>query len=294
MKNIVIVLDSSVIIFLLLHALEKKFGKLEEMSLEEQENVCKITLLSLNWINNMYWFKSTPMKNFTPIWVIDSKPYWRSDYYAQYKADRKSKPCLFGNILQLVKDNFNWLGMPGYEADDVAAGIVKVLQSHKIPSLVVTSDSDWMGMVSPLTTWINPCEHFPRIRNRTEVYCWIQKKALKCPKYHLPEFDKFEPKDLWDFKLQEGDRTDHIPANRNADTDGQFKEIINLFEPPIKHRLWNSQVFREQLAILLTNKKAVPTLKQKHQLLAVFREIEFLPLSPITDQDIPDYLRGII
>ena len=79
---------------------------------------------------------------------------FRSERYAEYKAQRESAPDLFRSQLPLIREVLDAMGIPqmerpGFEADDVIATMVKRVTDLGWEVLVVTGDRDSFQLVSP-------------------------------------------------------------------------------------------------------------------------------------------------
>jgi DNA polymerase-1 len=75
------------------------------------------------------------------------EPTFRSEQYADYKANRESAPDLFTSQLPLIRDVLDAMEIPqvslaGYEADDVIATLVEHGRSDGYDVVVVTGDRD--------------------------------------------------------------------------------------------------------------------------------------------------------
>jgi hypothetical protein len=165
--------------------------------------------------------------------VYDSKPYWRAQYWPEYKAGRKPKPegvntCMeesfkVAKILQVPT-----LKEPTFEADDLASSLVTMflLSSFYLTPLkvfdhiyLVTVDSDWIQLVTPRVTWVNTGPWEPLLRTPETSLTWI-KKSLKVDVAH--------PQDIVPIKSIKGDKSDNLPP-------GTPPYLIDLFNPPLKH-----------------------------------------------------------
>jgi DNA polymerase-1 len=88
--------------------------------------------------------------------VFDTKePTFRHKKYKEYKATREKMPLemieQYPKIVDLVKAfNIPVLEKIGYEADDVIATLAKRAEKQEIATFMVTSDKDFMQLLSPL------------------------------------------------------------------------------------------------------------------------------------------------
>lgn len=150
------------------------------------------------------------------IWCHDSKPYWRTSHYPEYKAGRAPKP----NEVKLISQYLR--GVPGthlegegWEADDWIASCVRhYSDNHRL--FVVTCDSDLMQLVGPNVTWVNTLHHAPVLRDVPEVLAWCHRR--------LGEGLCRTPRDIAKVKAEKGDRSDNLPP-------GSPIGLIDLWNP---------------------------------------------------------------
>ena len=87
--------------------------------------------------------------------ALDSRSYWRKDYYPEYKAHRKAGKDesdinydefypVVDSIVQIIRDAFPFkvLQIDKAEADDIAGVITREYSSSR-EIILVTSDHDW-------------------------------------------------------------------------------------------------------------------------------------------------------
>ncbi len=79
---------------------------------------------------------------------------FRTERYAEYKAQRESAPDVFRSQLPLIREVLESMGIvqmerPGFEADDVIAALAKTVTDLGWEVLVVTGDRDSFQLVSP-------------------------------------------------------------------------------------------------------------------------------------------------
>lgn len=160
------------------------------------------------------------------------------DLAIHYKAGRKFPEYAFTKMkkvmLQVIREQgWRCFGQVGYEADDVAAAVVKANMSlpdnlrHRV--VLLTVDSDWMGLIDDLTSWFCLHGYFPRIRgDMHSANEWAQRR-LKRP---LKQY-----RDIWDIKAQQGDKSDNLPPSN-----GVLLPAIDLLNPPSEHQLWHQPI----------------------------------------------------
>lgn len=124
---------------------------------------------------------------------------FRSDIYAEYKANRPPAPEDLVPQFPLFRDAVRAFGlpcleMPGYEADDLIATYAEQArnQGHKV--IIVSSDKDLMQLVDDNITMLDP------MKNRPIGIAEVQEKFFVHP-------DK-----VIDIQALAGDSTDNVPG----------------------------------------------------------------------------------
>lgn len=236
MKKHTVIIDSSVVVYHVYDLLDSMAFWTDQFSHEKRQSIMKAIFC---YVNSCDWLANNKKGEWNPIWVMDRKKdgqYWRheylKDYGINYKSGRTTKPDNWYNIMGFLSTMLdcgtgNWksLGVPGYEADDMAALICRANTRDNYITLA-TIDTDWMGLVKEgKVDWYSIwdfCKHgtakkFVRLRKDMESFNEWAKHRLK------KEFEK--PTDLWDYKAKYGDRSDNLPKNSPI-------EVINLVKPP--------------------------------------------------------------
>jgi len=140
--------------------------------------------------------------------LVDSKPYWRTLLYPEYKAGRTSAPL----ESELIESGTT-LGLPtlckeGLEADDWAGLLCHYKTINKVPGVLrlLTVDTDWLQLVSDEDgiEWENFGRHTPGLRRNQEVIEW----AFRIHKVWIPH-----PSYVGNLKRVMGDKSDNIPPN---------------------------------------------------------------------------------
>ncbi|HEX6233307.1 MAG TPA: DNA polymerase I [Jiangellaceae bacterium] len=90
-----------------------------------------------------------------------SRQTFRTEAYADYKANRTSSPPEFAGQIELVKDVLRALRIPsiekdGYEADDVIATLTNQAEAEGLDVLILTGDRDTFQLVSDQVTVLYP------------------------------------------------------------------------------------------------------------------------------------------
>ncbi|MFB2876888.1 hypothetical protein [Floridanema aerugineum] len=204
-----------------------------------------------------------PNEKFQTVFCVDSKPYWRTEYLLRpevwekverygkkgkllepqpihYKAGRKFPEYTFtklkNKMLEVIQ-NQGWSVMAGqgFEADDMAACIVmcnRILPPEKQHRLIlVTVDTDWLGLLDNNTEWFCMKGWFPRVRmTLDDLNHWSHKRLGTY-------FDM--PAELWGHKAVFGDKSDNLPPNSPL-------EVIDLCEPPAEFCSWELSATRNK------------------------------------------------
>ena len=128
---------------------------------------------------------------------------FRTERYADYKAQRESSPDLFRSQLPLIREVLEAMGIaqmerPGFEADDVIATLVKRVTDLGWEVLVVTGDRDSFQLVSPTVKVV----YTRRGISDTVVVdpAWVEAKYGVRPKQYL------------DYAALRGDTSDNLPG----------------------------------------------------------------------------------
>jgi DNA polymerase-1 len=80
------------------------------------------------------------------------RPAYRYEVYTEYKANRRTTPVEFSSQMPLIREVLDTLHIPmvevpGYEADDVIATLVREATERGVPVLIVTGDRDTLQLV---------------------------------------------------------------------------------------------------------------------------------------------------
>jgi len=90
-----------------------------------------------------------------------SRQTFRSEVYAEYKANRSSSPAEFSGQVALIKEVLAALRVPvlekeGYEADDIIATLTRQARDSDFEVLISTGDRDALQLVDERTTVLYP------------------------------------------------------------------------------------------------------------------------------------------
>jgi hypothetical protein len=254
-----VLIDTYVVLYNIVHRAIEAYGEIPDGFLMYGE-------AALEWVNSLAWFPGLAKRDAIAVWVVDSAPYWRSDYHPDYKAARIPKPPVFDGLREKFWEmDFRVLHRPGYEADDVAAGVVQLWRDRRLEVdqvFLATCDSDWQGLVcQPDVFWVDVAGYTPRVRQRTEIYNWLCSKWAKQSSYlrgqwQPPDPAEFTCRHIWEWKRATGDTSDNLPPRSPL-------YLIDLLDPLPQFRLWNDAQFladvvhqldRERLEILPLSK----------------------------------------
>jgi 5'-3' exonuclease, N-terminal resolvase-like domain len=151
-----------------------------------------------------------------------------------YKAGRSLPVYSFTKMRDytykvITEAKWTMLAKKGYEADDCAAAVVQVnselSDNQRNRIILLTIDSDWMGLVSEDVMWYCMTGFYPRVRSDLfSCNVWANKRLG----VNLKSF-----KDLWVIKGDQGDKSDNLPASN-----GTLLPVIDLLNPPDEHKLW--------------------------------------------------------
>ena len=117
-----------------------------------------------------------------PLLLVDSKPYWRTRVFPEYKANRPTyRDPLFNDIVRIGLDSScPKLQVDGLEADDLAGLLVHyhTTLAVKPPLYLISTDTDWCQLVSDYhkVTWVNFGQHLPQVRHERQVLDWAYKR----------------------------------------------------------------------------------------------------------------------
>lgn len=152
----------------------------------------------LKEIRNIHF--SYPNRSIIVLW--DGRAQWRYDLYPGYKADREGKSAVddahraaYKAQVPWIQQMFRALGIRqllnfDLEADDLA-GYMAPRYSGQV--LLVTGDGDWLQLVSPNVTWLDP-----RSGKKVTLENFLEQTGYKSPEAFL------------DGKALHGDTSDKI------------------------------------------------------------------------------------
>lgn len=103
-----------------------------------------------------------------PLMLWDGKARWRYELFPDYKAKRGKEPdpkmqhmrACFRECREDIKRGLGMLGVPSlyaedFEADDLAAHLVKTYTKQDKQVFMITGDHDWKQLINDHCTWVN-------------------------------------------------------------------------------------------------------------------------------------------
>lgn len=260
----------------------------------ERTHYMGVVRAQMSWLMSLEWLgihKPDPAST-NIVLAMDTKiagKYWRHDYLEQpavfekvwaanksarskkaaepifYKAGRKYPEKSFTKLKKdmeaiAVSQGWQLLKVAGYEADDIAAAFVAANRGlptdQQVKIWTISIDSDWLGLVGEDCSWFCLYGWSPRVRaDLKTINSWSARRLNKT---------FAEPKDLWAYKSEYGDKSDNLPKNSPI-------EVIDLLNPPDEHKLWA----KPQLAGIF---RKLLTEHQKTQLPEITKATEYLRL----------------
>ena len=132
-----------------------------------------------------------------------SRRTFRTEKFADYKANRASTPDEFRSQLSHINELINGFGikhfeLEGYEADDIIATFAKAAEKKGFQTLICTGDRDSFQLVNGKTTVLYPKKGVTEM-NRMTPEAVFEKYGLT-------------PKQYPDFAALRGDPSDNLPS----------------------------------------------------------------------------------
>lgn len=217
--------------------------------------------------------------------VLDTKvdgKYWRDDLVKKdsgnkYKTGRKKKSLNWYSILERVLTIFKSLnipmvGLPTYEADDVAALIVKCAKDRGVAVDLFTVDSDWMGLIDEPNNilWLNMANYPPKVRfYLKDINEWSNRRLKETLE---------KPSDIWTVKAAQGDASDNLPSGTNIG-------LIDLLNPVEGYDLYKTCPHVGYRALEQALKLDFPSTDNEDENLDLMGEILSVTSLPLTGLD---------
>jgi DNA polymerase-1 len=132
-----------------------------------------------------------------------SRRTFRTEKFAEYKANRASTPDEFRSQLSHINEMINGFGikhfeLEGYEADDIIATFAKAAEKKGFQTLICTGDRDSFQLVNEKTTVLYPKKGVTEM-NRMTPEAVFEKYGLT-------------PEQYPDFAALRGDPSDNLPS----------------------------------------------------------------------------------
>lgn len=181
-----------------------------------------------------------------------SRHTFRTEAYAEYKANRSASPAEFSGQVALIKEVLDALNIPyverdGYEADDVIATLVTQAAANDCEVLVCTGDRDTFQLVDETVTVLYPRKGVSDLVRMTPQA--IEEKYLVAPGRY-PELAALV-----------GESSDNLPGipgvgpKTAAKWLGTYDGLDNLIDhaPEVKGKA--GEAFRERIADVRLNRQ---------------------------------------
>jgi hypothetical protein len=251
--------------------------------------------------NTQYLLSGAYLENlgveyFDIVLVSDLKPYWRLHHLftchgVNYKESRGKDPLRNKEIVALREILQTYLVSKGilpvhmwcrqkidgtsvgYEADDIAAGMVRTYSPKYKHTYLLTDDSDWLPLTSETVTWCGIAGYQPRVRKPDIILDWVKQhdkfsgvKSTKAKKAFVWESHK----DIWKFKSIFGDTSDGISGDKDVN---KYLPYIDLENPISEFRVWDEATFQQKIDFcMFKGRQIIPmaTIKAKAKSIPLF------------------------
>jgi DNA polymerase I len=202
-----------------------------------------------------------------------SRKTWRSQEFAEYKANRSTTPDEFKGQVELIGELLDSMHAPrfaveGYEADDVIATLATQAEAEGFDVLIVTGDRDSFQLVTERTTVLYPT------KGVSELTRFTPEKVVE--KYGLT------PAQYPDFAALRGDPSDNLPGipgvgeKTAAKWINQFGSFAELVERADDVKGKAGQNLRDHLESVKLNRR-LTELERRVELPRTVAELERAP-----------------
>jgi DNA polymerase-1 len=202
-----------------------------------------------------------------------SRKTWRSQEFAEYKANRSKTPDEFKGQVELIGELLDSMHAPrfaveGYEADDVIATLATQAEAEGFDVLIVTGDRDSFQLVTERTTVLYPT------KGVSELTRFTPEKVVE--KYGLT------PAQYPDFAALRGDPSDNLPGipgvgeKTAAKWINQFGSFAELVERADDVKGKAGQNLRDHLESVKLNRR-LTELERRVELPRTVAELERAP-----------------
>lgn len=277
MKNLVLI-DTGSVYYSILNALSIG-GKTKRLV---KDYVAQIKFNVLYLLSGTYLHQLGYMQPYQILFLQDCKPYWREGLLQKFDINYKGKRGKQGwreDTITTIKSVFNstltelgikpvslWASkrinnkMYGYEADDLAAGVIKTIGADYGSIFTLTVDTDWLPFTAnPKVHWLNTGSHTPRVRRFQEALEYCKNCTENIKTKDRKEFIWHTPLDLWKFKAEFGDTSDNLCGNRKLGQPNFFDPYVDLYNCVKSFQCWSEPGFRAVLLDSLTSIRLTPT-----------------------------------
>ncbi|MEI5099974.1 DNA polymerase I [Streptomyces sp. PmtG] len=181
-----------------------------------------------------------------------SRKTWRSEEFAEYKANRSKTPDEFKGQVELIGELLDAMGavrfaVDGFEADDVIATLATQAEAAGFEVLIVTGDRDSFQLITDQVTVLYPT------KGVSELTRFTPEKVQE--KYGLT------PSQYPDFAALRGDPSDNLPGipgvgeKTAAKWINQFGSFAELVERADEVKGKAGQNFRDHLEAVQLNRR---------------------------------------
>lgn len=233
----IVLIDLRVSLFRLLYAYQKQFPA-DQTGLkapQDKRNKWMQCQWAMLFNNPLPWLKYQPKQ--WQVGIVDdqrysnSNVYWRTEIYAEYKANRNTdRAPSYNSLLRYAWQYLEADGchipifrQAGFEADDWAGSAYRWARecnaSNKPRQIMLyTSDSDWQQLVDRRygIYWANALVYKPRLRSENEILAYCERKGMGMLGH---------PSEIAQHKAEFGDVSDNVSA-------GAPIEVVDLINPP--------------------------------------------------------------
>ncbi len=204
-------------------------------------------------------------------------PTFRHEQYTAYKATRaKTDPLLhqqMDRVRQVVETlNIPIFSVPGYEADDVLGTLSRQAAAQRIPTFIVTGDTDAYQLVDDVVRLL-----VPRPRGGELAEVGLKEVAAR--------FQGLGPGQVIDYKALVGDSSDNVPGVRGigAKTAGKLLQEYDDIDGILAHV--DELPARQQKALAQDREQ----LAHSRELVTIVRDVD-ITLDP-AQSEVHDYDR---
>jgi DNA polymerase-1 len=187
-----------------------------------------------------------------------SRKTFRSEVYAEYKANRSSSPTEFGGQVSLIEEvlralNVPWLSKDNFEADDLIATLTTQAVADGFQVLICSGDRDAIQLVNEKVTLLYPS------RGVSEM--WRLDPDMVLTKYGV------RPDQYPDFAALRGDPSDNLPKipgvgektiTKWINEFGSLNELVDRVDE-VKGKAGDA--LRENLSNVLLNRQLTELIK---------------------------------